>query len=299
MAYLAGAHPDKIICANPALSPSDIESLLRSGLRYFVADAGPHVHALAYNAKKCGIDPGELHVLIRLDFSDPAAHFQLASKFGATIDDGLLLGALITDLGLHLAGAHFHLGSQSESSNAATSAALAATKFVTTLSVANPIIDVGGGFPAPYKDAPPWRHFAQALSEGLSPATRVFCEPGRLLASAGTTLVASVISVASRQDKNFVHVDAGAYHGLLEFSGLVHGSPLETTVHVVTAFPERTVPTHLVGPTCDALDTIFAGCVDLPQLAVGDLVLFDLAGAYSTACSSPFNGFSVPTVIEL
>lgn len=47
------------------------------------------------------------------------------------------------------------------------------------------------------------------------------------------------------------------------------------------------------GPTCDGLDRIVEQC-DLPELQVGDWLVFENMGAYTVAASSTFNGFQRP-----
>ncbi|ELK27758.1 Ornithine decarboxylase 2 [Myotis davidii] len=50
-------------------------------------------------------------------------------------------------------------------------------------------------------------------------------------------------------------------------------------------------PCILYGPTCDAFDTFFNEEVLLPELDVGDWLIFPSMGAYSSVMSSTFNGF--------
>jgi hypothetical protein len=49
------------------------------------------------------------------------------------------------------------------------------------------------------------------------------------------------------------------------------------------------------GPTCDSIDVILERC-RLPELEVGDWIIFDNMGAYTRAAASPFNGFQPPAV---
>lgn len=44
------------------------------------------------------------------------------------------------------------------------------------------------------------------------------------------------------------------------------------------------------GPTCDSIDKIIDNCW-IPELYVGDWLLFDNMGAYSVSLASDFNGF--------
>ncbi|KAM8914048.1 ornithine decarboxylase isoform 1-T1 [Spinachia spinachia] len=54
-------------------------------------------------------------------------------------------------------------------------------------------------------------------------------------------------------------------------------------------------PCSIWGPTCDGLDRIVEQC-DLPDLQVGDWLVFDNMGAYTVAASSTFNGFQRPDI---
>ncbi|XP_015428270.1 PREDICTED: ornithine decarboxylase-like [Myotis davidii] len=50
-------------------------------------------------------------------------------------------------------------------------------------------------------------------------------------------------------------------------------------------------PCILYGPTCDAFDTFYNEEVQLPELDVGDWLIFPSMGAYSSVLSCNFNGF--------
>lgn len=54
-------------------------------------------------------------------------------------------------------------------------------------------------------------------------------------------------------------------------------------------------PCSIWGPTCDGLDRIVEQC-DLPELQVGDWLVFENMGAYTVAASSTFNGFQRPDI---
>jgi ornithine decarboxylase len=48
----------------------------------------------------------------------------------------------------------------------------------------------------------------------------------------------------------------------------------------------------LWGPTCDSVDYVYKGCL-LPDLRVGDWLLFPRAGAYTVAGACEFNGIAM------
>lgn len=58
---------------------------------------------------------------------------------------------------------------------------------------------------------------------------------------------------------------------------------------------ERVYSCSIWGPTCDGLDRIVERC-GLPELQVGDWMLFENMGAYTVAAASTFNGFQRPTI---
>lgn len=55
-------------------------------------------------------------------------------------------------------------------------------------------------------------------------------------------------------------------------------------------------PCTLFGPTCDALDKLFLKEVQLPELDVGNWLVFPFMGAYTSVMSSTFNGFSPASI---
>ena len=293
---LAHSDSSRIVCSNPAMSPRELRSALALGVRLFVTDSPEHSLQLRDSAVSEGVDLGDVKVLVRLSLSDDSAHVKLSEKFGVSIEDAGAVVVNARELGFKVAGFSFHLGSQAKSASIAADASKAALALSVVHGMRDPIIDVGGGFPAPYVGEGDWRVFADALGAPLAvTGATVLCEPGRVIASAGSWLVATVISVATRGGVKFVHLDAGAYHGLLEASPLV-GYQITFPVAVSGGTGEL-VAGRLVGPTCDSLDTLFTETVPVPcDIAVGYSVIFGGAGAYSVSCSSPFNGFAVPGV---
>ena len=120
----------------------------------------------------------------------------------------------------------------------------------------------------------------------------VVAEPGRALVAEAGVLATTVIGVAERHGRRWVHLDCGAFNGMME--------SLETRRELI--FPlawSRRGRRHLVscavtGPTCDSEDTLFLD-VSLPDdLGPGDRLYIQTAGAYTTAYASRFNGFDVP-----
>jgi ornithine decarboxylase len=60
----------------------------------------------------------------------------------------------------------------------------------------------------------------------------------------------------------------------------------------------KTSVSAVVGPTCDALDTISIS-ENLPDLEIGDLLYVNDIGAYSSASATNFNGFSKAKIVHI
>jgi ornithine decarboxylase len=138
--------------------------------------------------------------------------------------------------------------------------------------------------------------YAAAITTGLAGLpyeVPVVVEPGRALIATAGTLRATVIGTAVRHGRRWIHLDVGAFNGLME--SLETGNQLRFPVTDSRRAPDRE-RCHLTGPTCDSQDTIMFDVELSADLRVGDRVHLGSAGAYTTGYASRFNGFDVPTV---
>ena len=83
------------------------------------------------------------------------------------------------------------------------------------------MLDIGGGFPAPYADPVPDLHeiacrVLAAVDELPYRPPALIAEPGRYLVAESGVLIASVLLVQERADGRWVFVDVSGYHGLME-----------------------------------------------------------------------------------
>lgn len=106
-------------------------------------------------------------------------------------------------------------------------------------------------------------------------------------------MVSTVIGVAQRAGRRWAHLDVGAFNGVME--ALETGNRLRYPIEDSRCSAART-RFDLTGPTCDSQDTVLFDVPMSADLAVGDRVRIAVAGAYTTAYASGFNGFDVPSV---
>ncbi len=290
----AGANPSAVLFTHPVKPADDIARARKAGVWRFAADSDTELHKIARYA------PGSA-VLLRLD-TDAGGAVGDQGKFGVPPGRVVELARLATSLGLDPYGLAFHVGSQMMDPKAWDSPIRQCAQIMTILAsdgIKLAMLDVGGGFPVRYDtDPPPLAEYAAAINDAaahLPYPVQLACEPGRAIAAAAGTMVASVIDATWRRDTLRVSLDVGAFHGLIE--ALESGRELRFPVAVPGAARRMLVPCTLTGPSCDSQDTIFDQ-VWLPTPHAGDRVLIGNTGAYTTCYSgrSAFNGYPAPAV---
>ncbi len=240
-------------------------------------------------------------LMLRVRVPNVGAVVELSSKFGTPCDEAINLIEAAFDAGLVVEGLSFHVGSQCNSFASYTHAlSLVAPVFEEAHDRGYSqvkILDIGGGFPAPYDDnVQPFRALAKTIKAELDrlfpPDMEILAEPGRFLVATAATLVAKVIGKTVRDDKPCYYINDGVYH---TFSGVI----FDHIQYPLKAFKRgRKRISAVFGPTCDALDTISLA-EELPELELEDLVYSENIGAYSHASSTHFNGFPPAKVVHL
>uniref|UniRef100_A0A0D3F571 Orn/DAP/Arg decarboxylase 2 C-terminal domain-containing protein n=1 Tax=Oryza barthii TaxID=65489 RepID=A0A0D3F571_9ORYZ len=126
------------------------------------------------------------------------------------------------------------------------------------------------------------RHFG---GDDMPAGVEVIAEPGRYFAETTFALAARIFGKRTRGE-NYVPrpapVTATADDG---------GEQAATMGGEMVITSTKTHPSTVFGPTLDSFDEVVRG-YQLPELCTGDWLVFDDVGAYTTVCSSDFNGFS-------
>jgi ornithine decarboxylase len=240
-------------------------------------------------------------MVLRLKVPDTGSQVELSSKFGAEPAEAQKLIQKTFDSGLVVEGLSFHVGSQSTNFDNYTAAlSITAEILMDARKKGFPlnVVDLGGGFPAPYHaQVPAFEKLGVLISsecDRLFPQdVELIAEPGRFIVGTSAILVTEVIGKNRRDGKIFYHINDGVYH---TFSGIVfdHWIPnFKAFVHGKEAV------CAVVGPTCDSFDKI-SQSVSLPEnLIIGDYLYTENIGAYSIASSTKFNGFDGAKIIHI
>ncbi len=293
----AGVSPLKTIHTHPIKRPRDIVAALRYGCTTFVVDNALEIDKLARFRDRVAL-------MLRVSFRSPDARCDLSKKFGCPPEEVNDLLAHAAQQGLIVKGLCFHVGSQSASSSAHVHAIHACNALIRAHNEGHDnklyVLDIGGGFPVNYDGTTPAIDvFCAPIRDALAtlPASvQVLAEPGRFLAAPAMTCIASVIGKAVRGGKTWYFLDDGVYSS---FSGQI----FDHTTYPITALRQPTAdnparPSVLAGPTCDSID-IIAEQIDLPELELGDLIVAQMMGAYTSASATEFNGFARTPVLAI
>ncbi len=239
-------------------------------------------------------------LVLRVKVPDTGSQVEMSTKFGAEVGDASGLIQQAFDLGLKVEGISFHVGSQCTNFNNYTEALAITSEIFNDAKKKGfglNLVDIGGGFPVPYDPQVP--EFAKLAGLLNSEFRRLFpddieilAEPGRFMVATAATLVTEIIGKARRDGKVFYHLNDGVYQ---TFSGVVY----DHWIPNFSSFKKgETEICAVVGPTCDSFDKISLS-VELPaNLEVGDFLLTENIGAYSTASSTTFNGFDGAKIIH-
>ncbi|MGD0295250.1 MAG: type III PLP-dependent enzyme [Terracidiphilus sp.] len=283
---------DRIIYANPIKAIETLERLdpYKPLVTY---DNYEEVIKIARYAPHAGL-------VLRIRVPSTGSMVELASKFGALPGEAVDLIAFAHNNKLEVEGLSFHVGSQCTNlKNYSEALTIAAGVFAEAKArdFDLKILDIGGGFPAPYDDSvPPFKKLAKMLNSELDrlfPAPiEILAEPGRFMVASAATAVAQIIGKSVRGGKLSYYLNDGVYQ---TFSGIIFD---HAQYHLKSFNDGPTQFCAVYGPTCDALDTI--GLVEqLPVLDMGELVYSENIGAYSSASSTYFNGFPPAKVVHV
>jgi len=283
---------DKIIYANPTKPKETLQALDRYKPLVTYDNLG-ELKKIAQYAPHAG-------VVVRIRVPNTGSMVELSSKFGCDPGEAVDLILAAFELGLVVEGISFHVGSQCTNFQnfvQALEISAAIMREAKSRGREIKILDIGGGFPAPYdRHVKPFSLLAKKINSEIdrlfAKDIQILAEPGRFLVATAATSIARIIGKAVRDGKTCYYIDDSVYH---TFSGII----FDHCQYHLNAFKKgKTEVCAVFGQTCDALDTISLS-EELPPLEVEDLVYSKNIGAYSSASATWFNGFPPAKIIHL
>jgi ornithine decarboxylase len=300
MVLAAGATADRISFGNTIKKERDIVRALELGVRLFAVDCEAEVDKVVRAAKAAKAD--EVKVFCRILSDCAGAEWPLSRKFGCAPEMAVDVLEHAHRHKLEAYGVSFHVGSQQRNTKAwdvALASASAVFRECAERGIHLSMVNLGGGFPTKYlKSIPAVEAYGEAIFRALTkhfgnriPETII--EPGRGMVGNAGVIESEVVLVSKKSreedEVRWVYLDIGKFGGLAE------------TMEEAIRYPIRTpkdgdalAPCIIAGPTCDSADVLYEKTpYPLPvSLAIGDKVLIEACGAYTTTYSTvAFNGF--------
>lgn len=282
---------DRMIHTHPCKDLNNMRTSYAAGVRWYTYDCVAEAEKMLTHAK-------DLNLILRLKASGESSLIDLSAKYGCAIEEAELLIDQTIALGGTIKGLAFHVGSQCHDTKDYL-AMLKRVRGIWDMCIAKgcpmEVLDVGGGFPAPYRE--PMIHledFARQVYQHIQTTfgdvqARFIAEPGRGLVARNATMVTSIISKNVRNGDTWFFIDEGVYGC---FSGIFYD---HVTYELLYDTQGKDMPLStcmVAGPTCDSVDIISRKEHLLPKdMQIGDLLLAPTMGAYTSATATTcFNG---------
>ncbi|XP_063807331.1 antizyme inhibitor 2-like [Pseudophryne corroboree] len=301
-----GVPATDIIYANPCKQPSHIRYAAKHGVNRMTFDCESELEKISENHP-------DAEMILRIHADDEGSTSCLSKKFGAPVQICEHLLKRAKSLNVVVTGVCFHIGSGSSNPQSFHQCIVDARRLFdigNKLGHKMRVLDIGGGFPGHPDFQPRFEEFAAVIAESLDqyfPRTEdveVIAEPGTYYVCSAFTCAINIIT----KKEDYVKAADGKDRRELSYylnDGLF-GSFLSTKIYKKDIRPVPVVekdilpsaelfPSKLWGPCCTEKDVILKE-VDLPELEMGDWIIFQNTGAYYSAMSTIFNGFFPPTV---
>jgi len=223
------------------------------------------------------------------------------SKFGFNLNNGDAHKAIAraqSSAAVDLIGIHCHIGSNVFAVDNFAEASKVMVDLFSTLNLSE--LTLGGGLGVAYtenEEAPSieqWAEVLQRATQSLPAGSNVSVEPGRsIVASAGVTVY--TVGTVKPVDgiRTYISVDGGMSDNprpVLYGSGYEAFDPARMST-------DRTDSARIVGKHCESGDILVESAAVAPNVAVGDLLVMPVTGAYGYSMASNYNKVMRPAVV--
>ncbi|XP_067135192.1 ornithine decarboxylase-like [Centruroides vittatus] len=298
----AGIDPSRICYSNQCKSPMSLSFAAECGVKWLFFDNKCELQKIK------DIHPSaELILPIDISYS-PGPKNAIKSGY-VHLDEVSSLLQEARDLQLQVVGVSFYIENIEEVEEF-TNAILTASRVFRigeSLGFHFSILDLGTGFPSKTETLEVnFNQISSIVKDVLhhhfhpSNEVQIVANPGRFLVSSSFVLCANIIAKREMEtatengEKTKVchyYINDGVFGS---FSDVIY---YKTTYHPIAIKRNQSNTVHrsvVWGPTCDSTDRIVE--CSLPNLSVGDWLMFRDMGAYSFTRNTSFNGFNTPKV---
>ncbi len=304
VALAAGVPPERLVLHGNNKSQLELSAARQTGVGRIVVDSDDELDRLERLHESDALRP---RVLLRVTPGVEAHTHEFVrtgqddSKFGFTLSTGSAADAVArcrASDAVELVGIHFHIGSQVFVADFFRQAVEVVAPWFNDLGL--PELSVGGGAGVAYvagEEAPTITEWGDAVRTACAEAgitARVTAEPGRAIVAGAAVTVYTVGTVKQLPGiRTYVAVDGGMSDNPRP---VLYGSGYET---VLARAPraERTRHVTVVGKHCESGDLLVRDARVPHDLAVDDLLVTPVTGAYGHSMGSNYNKVLRPAVV--
>ncbi len=304
VALAAGVPPERLVLHGNNKSLAELTTARDAGVGRTVVDSDDELDRLE---RLHEADHRRPQVLLRVTPGVEAHTHEFVrtgqddSKFGFTLSTGAA-GAAVercrTSSAVDLVGIHFHIGSQVFVADFFRQAVEVVAPWFNALDL--PELSVGGGAGVAYvagEEAPSITAWGAAVRTACTEAgvtARVTAEPGRAIVAAAAVTVYTVGTIKRLPGiRTYVAVDGGMSDNPRP---VLYGSGYET---ILARAPRARRPDQvtIVGKHCESGDLLVRAAGVPDDLAVDDLLVTPVTGAYGHSMGSNYNKVLRPAVV--
>lgn len=291
-----GVPPESIILSGVCKQLAHIKHAAKNNIQHLVCENEAEL------AKISRLHPGA-RLLLQLTTEAHAAETSMA--FGSSLKSCRHLLEVAKELGVQVVGVTFHIPTSCQDLEEAYTHALSDARCVFDMGIELGfnlnILNIGGGFTGSEFQLKQVESAVRTLLDAYFPplsGVQVLAEPGSFYVASTFSLAVNIIGKKlvtcnwdglaqgeNSENTEFVYYMNEGVYG--PFSPKLQGSSFAApTVHKHTPCTEEAVyPCSLWGPSLDQLDQVVERCL-LPELYVGDWVLFSNMGAFGLESGS-------------
>ncbi|NP_001279896.2 antizyme inhibitor 1 [Callorhinchus milii] len=305
-----GVASENIIYTNPCKQVSQIKYAAKKGVNIMSCDNDVELLKIARNHPSAKL-------LVDIATTDSSTENEMSMKFGATLKNCRHLLESAKKLGIQVVGVRFHVSTLAGSREAylhGLADARCVFDMAEEFGFNMNFLDIGGGFSGTDCELQ-----LEKVFDAISPlldiyfppesGIKIIAEPGSYYVNSAFTLAVNIVAkkVVARdsQDQSgvvestmndepfFIYYISDGVYG--SFANNLYGTM--SAIPILHKNPNSEGPvfgSSLWGPSCDGLDQVVEHCL-LPELNVGDWVIFENMGAY-TLEQSAFSEFQRPPV---
>ena len=275
--HLRGINPDKIIISGVNKTMASMERIisLSNGKGIFTIESPLHYEILREITSSKNI---HIKVLLRLSSNN---------QFGMDYDTVFeVLNKINSDDNIEFYGIHYYSGTQKRLSKIETELEMLdnlGEAITVKYGIKPQVLEYGPGLSVSYfesdKSVLPQEQLSE-LKKSLDKIRfydKINIEMGRFIASECGSFVTNVIDIKKNFDVNYCILDGGIHQ--LNYYGQLMGMKIPV-IKAVTHKQAANVKYNLCGSLCTVSDVLVKDVV-LPELEIGDYLIFEKCGAYS------------------